>query len=148
MIWTPHSTVATVVEQDGKFLFVEETDNGKTVFNQPAGHLDEGETLFAAARRETLEETGWHVSLTDYLGTYVFKAENQITYIRHCFIAQADSHDPSLPLDEGIIAAHWISKDRILSADFAARSPLVKQCLQDYLDGKRYPLDLIHHHQP
>lgn len=145
MIWTPHSTVATVVEKDGKFLFVEEIDNGEAVFNQPAGHLDEGETLFAAARRETLEETRWHVSLSHLLGTYVFKAQNGITYIRHCFIAQAESHDPSLPLDEGILAAHWLSIEDIMSADFKPRSPLVIKAVEDYLAGTRFPLNSIQH---
>ena len=145
MIWTPHSTVATVVEKDGKFLFVEEIDNGQAVFNQPAGHLDEGETLFAAARRETLEETGWHVTLSHLLGTYVFKAQNGITYIRHCFIAQADSHDATLPLDEGILAAHWLSIEEIMSVDFKPRSPLVIKAIEDYLAGTRLPLNSIQH---
>jgi ADP-ribose pyrophosphatase YjhB (NUDIX family) len=145
MIWSPHSTVATVVEKDGKFLFVEEVDNGKTVFNQPAGHLDEGETLFAAAQRETLEETAWHVTLTEFLGIYVFKAENGITYVRHCFIAQADSHDPLLCLDEGIIAAHWLSVEEIMAPEFKPRSPLVKKAIEDYLAGTRLPLSCIQH---
>jgi ADP-ribose pyrophosphatase YjhB (NUDIX family) len=145
MIWTPHSTVATVVEKDGKFLIVEETDNGKAVFNQPAGHLDEGETLFTAAQRETLEETAWHVTLTDFLGTYVFKAENDITYIRHCFVAQADSHDPSLPLDDGIIAAHWLSVEEIMAPEFTPRSPLVRKAIEDFLAGTRLPLNSIQH---
>ena len=146
MTWTPHSTVATVVEKDGKFLMVEETDNGRTVFNQPAGHLDEGETLFEAAVRETLEETAWEVTLTDFLGTYVFRAPNGLTYVRHCFVASADRHHPHLPLDTGIIAAHWLSADVIMAPDFAVRSPLVAKAIDDYLAGKRLPLDSISHH--
>ncbi len=146
MIWTAHSTVATVVEQNGKFLMVEEIDNNRTVFNQPAGHLDEDETLFTAAIRETLEETAWHVTLTAFLGNYVYKAPNGITYVRHCFIATPDSHDASLPLDDGIIAAHWLSTDSIFSDSFVPRSPLVVKAIKDYLDGKRMPLDVIQHY--
>jgi 8-oxo-dGTP pyrophosphatase MutT (NUDIX family) len=145
MIWTPHSTVATVVENDGRFLLVEETDAGRTVFNQPAGHLDEGETLFEAAVRETLEETAWHVILTDYLGTYVYRAPNDITYVRHCFVALPDSHEPDRMLDEGIIAAHWLDAATILDPGFNARSPLVIKAIQDYLAGRRIPLNSIYH---
>jgi 8-oxo-dGTP pyrophosphatase MutT (NUDIX family) len=145
MIWTPHSTVATVVENDGRFLMVEETDAGRTVFNQPAGHLDEGETLFEAAVRETLEETAWHVILTDYLGTYVYRAPNDITYVRHCFVAFPDSHEPARILDDGIIAAHWLDAATILDPGFNARSPLVIKAVQDYLAGRRMPLNSIYH---
>lgn len=146
MIWTPHSTVATIVEQDGRFLLVEETDDGRTVFNQPAGHLDEGETLFAAAVRETLEETAWHVTLTDYLGTYVYRGPNAVTYIRHCFIAAPERHDSELTLDDGIIAAHWLPAETIFEPGFPVRSPLVRKTLEDYLAGRRLPLDCIYHH--
>lgn len=145
MTWTAHSTVATVIEKDGRFLMVEETDNDQLVFNQPAGHLDEGETLFDAAVRETLEETGWHVTLTGYLGTYVFRAVNGITYVRHCFIATADRHEPDQPLDTGIVAAHWLPADEILAPGFAVRSPLVAQAIRDYLAGTRLPLSIVHH---
>jgi 8-oxo-dGTP pyrophosphatase MutT (NUDIX family) len=146
MTWLPHSTVATVVEKDGCFLMVEETENGQVVFNQPAGHLDEGETLLEAAVRETFEETGWHVTLTDFLGTYVYKAPNNITYIRHCFVANAESHDPDQPLDDGILGAHWLSADSIMAADFQARSPLVVKAIQDYQAGVRLPLSSFYHH--
>lgn len=145
MNWTPHVTVATVIEKDGKFLMVEESDNGRPVFNQPAGHLEEGETLFAAAVRETLEETAWHVTLSGYLGTYVYRSANNTTYIRHCFIANADKHDSSLALDQNIIAAHWLTKEEILAPDFAARSPLVIMALENYLAGTCLPLDTIQH---
>jgi 8-oxo-dGTP pyrophosphatase MutT (NUDIX family) len=145
-IWTTHSTVATVVEKDGSFLMVEETDGGRTVFNQPAGHLNEGETLLEAAVRETLEETAWHVTLTDFLGTYVYRAPNAVTYIRHCFVALTDSHEPDRVLDDGIIAAHWLDAATILDPGFNARSPLVIKTIQDYLAGRRLPLNSIYHH--
>lgn len=146
MPWHPHTTVATLVEKDGTFLMVEEDDDGRTVFNQPAGHLDEDESLFDAAVRETLEETAWHVTLINFLGTYVYKgANNGVTYVRHCFIAKADQHDPRRSLDDGIIAAHWLSADEIFADSFPARSPLVTKTLEDYLSGRRLPLDTLYH---
>lgn len=147
MNWHPHTTVACIVERDGRFLMVEEIDQGQSVFNQPAGHLDEHETLYAAALRETLEETAWEVKLDAFLGTYqYYSPANGVTYIRHCFIASAIKHRPELALDKDIIAAHWLSAEEILAFDFKARSPIVAEVLQDYLAGQRYPLSLIHHH--
>jgi len=151
MTWLAHSSVATVVEKDGLFLMVEEIVDepphaGRTVFNQPAGHLEEHETLFEAAVRETLEESGWHVELTDFLGLYHYPAPNGVTYIRHCFVARPLRHDSTRKLDTGIVAAHWLSADTILAPGFNARSPIVGRVLQDYLRGTRYPLSLIYHH--
>lgn len=152
MTWLAHSSVATVVEKDGLFLMVEETAEGMsagtTVFNQPAGHLEEHETLFHAALRETLEETGWHVELTDFLGLYHYPAPNGVTYIRHCFVARPLRQDNQRQLDTGIVAAHWLSADAILAPGFKARSPIVGRVLRDYLSGRRYPLSLIYHHEP
>lgn len=146
MTWLAHSSVATIVEKDGLFLMVEESDGGRTVFNQPAGHLEEHESLFEAALRETLEETGWQVELTDFLGLYHYPAPNGVTYIRHCFVARPLAQDPHLPLDTGIIAAHWLSAATILAPEFKARSPIVQRVLRDYLRGVRYPLSVIYHH--
>jgi 8-oxo-dGTP pyrophosphatase MutT (NUDIX family) len=146
MIWLAHSSVATVVEKDGLFLIVEEIEEGRTVFNQPAGHLEEHESLFEAAVRETFEETGWHVELTDFLGLYHYPAPNGVTYIRHCFAARPLRHDSKHKLDTGILAAHWLSAETILSPQFKARSPIVGRVLRDYLSGRRYPLSLIYHH--
>jgi 8-oxo-dGTP pyrophosphatase MutT (NUDIX family) len=146
MTWLAHSSVATIVERDGLFLMVEEIDDGRTVFNQPAGHLEDNETLFDAAVRETLEESGWHVELTDFLGLYHYPAPNGVTYIRHCFVARPLRHEAMRELDTGIVAAHWLSADTILAPDFNARSPIVRRVLRDYLAGTRYPLSLIYHH--
>lgn len=148
MTWLAHSSVATIVEKDGLFLMVEEADAGRTVFNQPAGHLEEHESLFEAALRETLEETGWEVELTDFLGLYHYPAPNGVTYIRHCFVARPVAHDSRRPLDAGIIATHWLDAGTILAPGFKARSPIVGRVLRDYLSGNRYPLSLIYHHRP
>lgn len=148
MSFNPHVTVATVIEKDGKYLFVEEISRGKTVINQPAGHLDPNETLAQAAIRETLEETGHHITLTHFLGTYLYTApSNGITYVRHCFCATVDIYDSSLPLDEGIIGPLWLSYNEFIAQSNRHRAPLVKVCLDDYRAGKRYPLDIIYHHQ-
>ncbi|MEY4641824.1 MAG: hypothetical protein RLZZ227_1818 [Pseudomonadota bacterium] len=148
MTWLAHSSVATIVEKDDLFLMVEERDDGRTVFNQPAGHLEEHESLFDAAIRETFEETGWHVELTHFLGLYHYPAPNGVTYIRHCFVARPLEHDTYAQLDTGIIAAHWLAADTILAPRFNARSPIVGKVLRDYLSGTRYPLSVIYHHRP
>lgn len=149
MSWYPHTTVATIVEQNGRFLMVEELENGQTVFNQPAGHLDEHESLFEAAIRETLEETAWEVELEAFLGTYQYLSpHNGITYVRHCFIATPRTHHADRELDPDIVAAHWLEANEILAADFPSRSPIVAKVLQDYLGGQRHPLSVIYCHEP
>jgi len=147
--WRPNSTVATLVHHGGKFLLVEEYDRlstiDKPVLNQPAGHIEENESLIEAAVRETLEETGWLVEVEAYLGLYINLAPNRITYHRHCFIARPISELPGAELDEGIIAAHWLTLEEINEAEAAGRlrSPMVKPCFDDFLAGKSYPLTLI-----
>ncbi|GAA6133419.1 NUDIX hydrolase [Oceaniserpentilla sp. 4NH20-0058] len=142
----PNSTVATIIEHKGKLLFVEETDNDRTVFNQPAGHIEENETLIQAAQRETLEETGHNCEITHYIGLYTYKApSNGVMYHRHCFAAKSTHYNPDHPLDEGIIAAKWMTLEELINSG-QARSPLVIKCAQDYLDNKRYPLELIYEH--
>ena len=122
MRYKPNSTVATIIEQDEKFLFVEELDNGISVFNQPAGHLEA------------------------YLGLYTYTApSNGITYHRHCFIGKSTHYDPNLKLDDGISGIAWLSINELISSN-QARSPLVIKCAQDYLSGRSYPLDLIYEH--
>ncbi len=135
--WPPHITVATVVQRENaqrnaQFLFVEEQDDGRTVFNQPAGHLDPGESLLDAAIRETLEETAWQVSLTGFVGLYHYYSEhNDTTYLRVCFTAQPIRHT-DLALDSDIIAAHWLTREEL--QDLPMRSPLVQLCLDDALN--------------
>lgn len=150
--WTPHATVATIVEKDGKFLLVEEhrliNDKGEfgVVYNQPAGHVDEGESIFQAAIRETLEETRWQVRLKHLIGIYIFTAPaNGITYHRYCFAAEAITELPENVLDDGILSARWFDWEEIQQME-NLRSPLVKRCFQDHIDGKQYPLDIIYQH--
>ncbi|MBV1786595.1 NUDIX hydrolase [Marinobacterium sp. D7] len=145
MRWTPHATVATIVEDSGRFLIVEEEAGNSLVLNQPAGHLEEDESFVDAARRETLEETGWHVEPEFLLGLYVYKAPaNGITYHRACFIARAVEQEPHRQLDEGIVRAVWMTRDEIAASADRLRSQLVLKCIDDYLAGTRYPLSLIH----
>ncbi|WP_166265845.1 NUDIX hydrolase [Marinobacter caseinilyticus] len=144
MTWTPHATVAVVVEDHlGRFLLVEETSAGEVVFNQPAGHIEPGERIIEAARREALEETGWHVEPEQFIGMYTYTApSNGVTYYRFCFAARAVSKLTD-DLDTGIIAAHWLSLDEIKTRHVQLRSPLVLQCIEDFRNGRRFPLDII-----
>lgn len=145
MRWTPHATVATIVERDGRFLLVEEhTSAQQLVINQPAGHLEENESFTQAAIRETREETGWTVNPTALIGMYVYTApSNGVTYHRYCFAAEAVSHDPDQPLDDGIQQAIWLSRDELIARPQQLRSPMVIKCIDDYMAGQRFPLDFI-----
>ncbi|MCY1546457.1 Phosphatase NudJ [compost metagenome] len=144
MTWQPHITVATVVEDQGRFLLVEEEAGGRAVYNQPAGHLEADETLLQAALRETLEETGWEVELTAVLGIYLYTApSNGVTYQRVCFAARPLRHHPERPLDDGIIGPRWLTRDELLVEQDRWRSHLVLRCIDDYLAGERFPLSLI-----
>jgi ADP-ribose pyrophosphatase YjhB (NUDIX family) len=144
MDWQPHITVATVIEDQGRFLLVEELAEGRAVFNQPAGHLEAGESLLQAAVRETLEETGWDVELTGVTGIYLYTApSNGVTYQRVCFAAKALQQHPELALDDGIIGPRWLTRDELASQPERWRSELVLRCIDDYLDGACFPLSLI-----
>lgn len=144
MSWTPHVTVATIIERDGRFLFVYEEADGRQVYNQPAGHLDPDETLCEAALRETLEETGWTVKLTGVVGVNLYTApSNGVTYMRTTFIAEPISHDPNRPLDTGIISAVWLTYDELLTRKDQLRSPMTLQIIDDYRSGRRFPLEVV-----
>lgn len=143
MRFIPHVTVATIVEDQGRYLMVEELSNNRVVFNQPAGHLEADESLIQAAHRETLEETAWTIEITGVTGVYLFRGENGVTYQRTCFTALPLAHQPELELDTGILRAHWMTLDEIHARQSELRSPLVLECILDYLNKPRYPLDLI-----
>ncbi|MBE0483418.1 MAG: NUDIX hydrolase [Bacterioplanes sp.] len=144
--WTPHATVATIVRRDDRFLMVEEMSDGRAVFNQPAGHIEAGETVVAAAIRETLEETGWHVTPTSLLGLYTYTSPvNDVTYHRYCFIAEANAQAMHAVLDDGIIGAQWLTLEELRQSD-RLRSPMVLTCIEDALTKPHYPLDIIIEH--
>jgi 8-oxo-dGTP pyrophosphatase MutT (NUDIX family) len=144
MIWKPHMTVAALVERDGRFLMVEERVDGQLRYNQPAGHLEDGENLQAAAVRETLEETGWHFVPGHVTGIYRWRQpENRRTYIRVCFAGSVTEHDPQRSLDEGIEQVLWMSPEEIRQRTMQLRSPMVLRSLDDYLRGARFPLQLL-----
>jgi ADP-ribose pyrophosphatase YjhB (NUDIX family) len=142
-----HITVATVVEHEGRLLFVRETQNGEAVINQPAGHAEFGEDLMQAAYRETLEETAWRVEITGLLGWYIFQPyKGAGVYYRTCFIAEPRGHDPHQKLDTGILEALWLSPEELAQRRAEHRSPLVARCVEDYQSGRRLPLDAIYQH--
>lgn len=144
MNWQAHVTVATIVEDQGKFLFVEELKGGKAVLNQPAGHLDPDESLQRAAVRETLEETGWDVELTSVIGIYLYTApSNGVTYQRICFAAKALRYHADYQLDDGIIGPLWLTRDELVAQQDRWRSELVLRCVDDYLTGEHFSLDLL-----
>ena len=143
-LWKPNTVVAAIVEQDGRFLFVEEEADGRAVFNQPAGHLDPGETLLDAVRRETLEESAWHIEPTGLVGIYLMQPpDSAITYLRFCFRAKALHHEPGRKLDKEIIRAVWFTPDELRAERARHRSPLVLRCVEDALAGADTPLSLI-----
>jgi len=145
MIWTPHLTVAAVIERDGKFLMVEEHKNGRTVFNQPAGHVENQETIHAAIIREVKEETAWDFMPEFIVGVYKWRKQDvDTTYIRVCFAGHVSNHDPEQALDNGILAANWLSYTDITALDAQQiRSPMVSTCINDYRHKAKYPLGLI-----
>ena len=147
MQWKPNVTVAAIVEDNGRFLLVEEDADNHIVFNQPAGHLEKDESLINAIKREVLEETGWGFEPQALVGIYLYPNPRiDIVYLRFCFAGQGVRHDPSQSLDKGIIRAVWMSRAEIEANPEKMRSRMVLTCINDYLAGKRYPLELLNHY--
>lgn len=148
MVWKPHVTVAAVVYRDGKFLLVEEETEAGLAFNQPAGHLEEDEPLVDAVVRETLEETAYHFRPTQVVGVYHWKhpTKEDTTYLRFAFGGELLGFEPERKLDDGIVAARWLTLDEVRATQARHRSPLILRCCEDLLAGKRYPLDLLVHY--
>jgi 8-oxo-dGTP pyrophosphatase MutT (NUDIX family) len=143
-IWRPDATVATIVERDGCFLFVEERVRGRMVLNQPAGHLEPGETLVEAAARETLEETGWVVRPRCLVGIYQWTSpDDGAAFLRFTFGAEAIEQRAGAVLDHGIVRVLWLSRAELEARHAQARSPLVARGVDDWLAGRRIALDVL-----
>jgi 8-oxo-dGTP pyrophosphatase MutT (NUDIX family) len=146
MIWKPDVTVAAVVERGGAFLLVEEETDQGLMFNQPAGHLERGESLAAAVRRETLEESGWDFTPEHLVGIYQWcHSERDLTYLRFAFTGRLGRHHDNRLLDTGIVRTLWMTAEEIRASQARHRSPLVMKCVEDYLAGRRAPLDMLVH---
>ena len=147
MIWKPNVTVAAVVMRDGKFLLVEEETDAGLAFNQPAGHLEEGESVIDAVVRETLEETAYHFRPTHLIGIYNWRHPvKEVTYLRFTFGGELRGYAAGRPLDTGIVAARWLSLDEVRATQARHRSPLILRCIEDQLAGQSCPLDLLVHY--
>ena len=144
MARTPDITVAAVTETDGRFLVVEERINRRLVFNQPAGHVEHGETLLAAVIREVREETAWGFQPQALVGVYLWRNPSSGRgYMRFAFTGTVLDHDAEQPLDRGIIGTHWLSRTDLMQRQPRLRSPLVMRCIEDYLGGTRLPLETV-----
>ncbi len=149
-LWKPSVTVAAIIEHEGRFLLVEEETSDGIRFNQPAGHLDPGESLIDAASREALEETACEFTPESLVGVYMSRyvssrTGEEVTYLRFAFAGKLGAHHDR-PLDEGILRAVWMTRDELVACQEKHRSPLVLQCVDDYLQGKRSPLSLLYTH--
>ena len=143
---TPEITVAAITESDGRFLVVEERINQRLVFNQPAGHVEQGESLLKAVIREVREETAWRFDPASLVGVYLWRSpESGVTTMRFAFCGSVDDHQAAQPLDHGIIGTHWLSREDLQQRERLLRSPLVLRCIEDYLGGRRKPLDSVAH---
>ena len=143
-VWRPSVTVAAVIERGGRFLLVEEDVDGRRVLNQPAGHLDPGESLVEACRREVLEETAHRFAPRALVGIYRWHyAPKDVTFLRFCFCGELEGVEAGRSLDRGILAARWLSLDALREKRPPHRSPLVEKCVRDFLAGRRYPLELL-----
>src|SRR5215510_14441807 len=144
MGFNPEITDAAVVMRDGRFLMVEERIAGELVFNQPAGHLEDGESLEAAVIREAREETAWRFAPQALVGIYLWRNPlNGRSFLRFAFCGEVDDHRPKQPLDKGIVRALWLTQAELAAQPARLRSPLVMRCIEDYLSGKRQPLDSV-----
>lgn len=154
MIWKPEVTVAAVVEREGRFLVVEERVRSRLVINQPAGHLEKGESLMEAVVREALEETAWHFVPQAVVGVYLWNqaarsAEGPArTFLRVAFHGIVTHQEGGRTLDTGIERAQWLSREQLAAQPSRLRSPQVLRCVDDYLAGRRFPLEVLSHLPP
>ncbi len=144
MSWVPHITVASIIENNNNYLFVEEYVNNKKVLNQPAGHLEENETLEEACIRETFEETNYLVEVDYLIGIYQERRKSSLDmWLRFCFKCSVVKEDSNKELDKAIIRKLWLPKSEILEPKISLRSEMVLKCINDFEKGKNYPKDII-----
>ena len=141
--------MAAIIERDGRFLIIEEETSGGLKLNNPAGHLDPGESLADACAREALEETAWNFQPSALVGVYMARFVKQadgedITYLRFAFCGELGEHEPGRALDEGIVRTLWMTLDELRATAQRHRSPMVLRCIEDYLAGIRIPLSQVH----
>jgi 8-oxo-dGTP pyrophosphatase MutT (NUDIX family) len=140
----PEVTVAAITESNGRFLVVEERINHRLVFNQPAGHVEHGESLLAAVIREVREETAWRFAPESLIGVYLWRSpQSGVTTMRFAFSGPVDDHQATQPLDHGIVGTHWLSPSDLKQREARLRSPLVLRCIEDYLGGKRQSIEAV-----
>lgn len=153
--WKPSVTVAAVIEREGRYLLIEEHTPEGLRLNNPAGHLEPGESLVQACAREALEETAHHFTPDHVVGVYLARfqrpsavdpAEQDITYLRFALGGVVGAHHPERPLDSGIVRVCWLSLDEVRQSVERHRSPMVLQCIQDHARHQRHPLTLLHTH--
>ncbi len=146
MIWRPDLAAAAIVQRDNRFLIVEENIRGSLVFNQPAGHVDDGESIIDAVVRETLEETAWHIRPLALLGMYLWRnPQNGHSILRVAITGEVIRHEPDRQLDVPVVAAHWMEREALLAQPAKLRSPLVMRCIDDYLAGQRHDLSALNY---
>ncbi|MEO6080710.1 MAG: NUDIX hydrolase [Steroidobacteraceae bacterium] len=147
MTWRPDLTVAAIAQrEDGRFLLVEERIGNAVVFNQPAGHVEDGEAIVDAVIRETLEETAWQFVPRHLVGIYLWRNPfNGRSVLRVAISGEVRAHDAGRRLDHGILAAHWLTRDMLNAQPGRLRSPLVLQCIDDHLAGRRFDLAVLNH---
>jgi 8-oxo-dGTP pyrophosphatase MutT (NUDIX family) len=142
--WKPNVTVAAIVERDGRYLLVEEASPRGPVLNNPAGHLDRGETLLQAVVREVLEETACAFTPTHLVGAYLAPSgRGEVTYLRFAFAGEVGDPEPGRALDAGILRTLWLTPEEIEAERARHRSPLLSRCIADHRAGRRHPLDLL-----
>lgn len=149
--WRPSVTVAAIIEQGGRFLLVEEETAEGLKLNNPAGHLDPGESPEQGCMREALEETARRFKPEALVGIYLARQQSStngddITYLRFAYCGSVGEPEPGRTLDQGIVRTLWLSPDEIRASSARHRSPLLLQCMEDYLRGRRYPLELVFAH--